>query len=341
MITETRKVPASALRLRGDFMQLRFAAADAEVEGQKPDGRRRFHMVANTGKPMQLGYWGRFVIDFTGLRFKQRIAVLADHLVDQRIGFTEKLEVTDEGLVAEGTMLRNEKAAAILKDADDGFPWQASLWLEPESVLVLGEGETANVNGQVVEGPCYVAKAGTVREVSFVALGADDDAYAEAKASGAAEVEIQILREETMTKPATAAAEPMTAAQLQKDHPTLLAEITADAIKAALAAERERVASILDACDDGQLKLGAQLLKAGVSASEGIAKINEDLRGQMKLARAGTLKGPQSTQSLADGNGGVDADLDPEGKVRAQFPQDERGQKAYDAWRAKRGARAS
>lgn len=340
---ETRKVPLSALRLRGDFLSLKFDAAQPAAADSKP-ARRRFRLVANTGKPMDLGYyWGKFVIELSGLRFNQRMAVLADHDVKLRVGATDSVKVSEEGLVAEGQMLSNDSAKAILADADDGFPWQASLWLEPDEILVLDEKQKAVVNGVEMEGPLNVARSGLVREVSFVALGADNDATAEAKA-GAELVELKFsrLREEPMAETKKDDGKPvtLTAAEVQKQFPAQIAELCASAAEAAVTAERDRTATLLSACDGSQLELVVKLHKEGVAGSDGVLKLNADLRTKLAAKAAGTLGGEQTIKSLGAGNTGHDADLDPEGKVRASFPQDERGTKAYEAWKARARQRA-
>ena len=55
------------------------------------------------------------------------------------------------------------------------------------------------------------------------------------------------------------------------------------------------------------------------------------LKTKLAAARSATLGGKQTTASLSGGNADEGTN-DPQGKLRAQFPSDERGQKAYEAY---------
>lgn len=345
--TERRKIPIAQCRLRGDFIKMEIAAAAPAADGKKA---RTFRLVANTGKPMYLGwYWGDLVIDLSGVAMKAQLPVLLDHMTSCRVGFTKSTKVEDGAIVAEGQMLdpeRNEYCREVLVDADAGFPWQCSVGFEPELVQVLSEGEVAEVNGSSVSGPMKIARRGTLREVSFCALGADDDTSADVAAGAATSVECEFEHEaqEPMDKE-TKTPTTLSAADVQKAHPAQVAELCASAAsaaaQAAVGAERERASSILAACGDGQLKLGVDLVKEGVSASTALERINKDLREKLAAAKAGTIDGSQSTKSTEGGNTGADAEVDPKGELRASFPQDERGQKAYEAYVRNRKNRAS
>src|SRR5690606_32537707 len=63
--------------------------------------------------------------------------------------------------------------------------WQMSIGASIEKVVFLEEGETASVNGRRVSGPAYIVRQSTLNEVSFVALGADDNTSAKVAANAA------------------------------------------------------------------------------------------------------------------------------------------------------------
>lgn len=334
--TELKDVPTAACRLRGPFVELELAP---KAEGDGKAARRRFKLKAYTGKVVHLWYWGPYVIDLKGVEAKQQLPVLMDHRADLRVGYSESVKVAGDAITAEGVFLTNENAQQILRDSDEGFPWQVSVGVDHHEVERLFLGETAEVNGQKVEGPCLIARKTTLREVSIVALGADDDTTAAAaSANTGATVKVAITeneREEPMgetTIPKTT----LTAAQVKEQHPTQVAELcaaaAAGAAQAAVTAERERTTAILSICHESQGKLGLQLVKDGVSTTDATAKLHADLSQKLDAAKAASLGGTQTTTALGGGNTGVDTSVDPKGELRAAFPNDERGQKAYEAY---------
>lgn len=331
--TELQNVPIRANRWRGDLVKLELGAMGGS---DGTDKRRTFKLRAYTGKKVQLWYWGPYVIDLEGVEFKQQVPALLDHDAGLRVGFTEKVSVDNGAIVCEGTFLTNENATTILRDADDGFPWQVSVGVDHVEVQRLFQEETALVNGQVVAGPCLIARKTILREVSLVSLGADDDTTAAAaSANVGATVQVAISHEGTqMTKTTETPAQPpatLTAAQVREAHPAQVAELAAGAAQAAVAAERDRVTAILEACDGEQAELGRELVKSGASVGDATAKLHADLKAKLAASRSATLGGKQTTTSLSGGNSDENTN-DPQGKLRAQFPSDERGQKAFEAY---------
>jgi hypothetical protein len=57
--------------------------------------------------------------------------------------------------------------------ADDGFPWQLSVRIYPETVLSIGDGDSVNINGSLIQGPCSVLKDNLIRAINFCDVGAD------------------------------------------------------------------------------------------------------------------------------------------------------------------------
>lgn len=69
-------------------------------------------------------------------------------------------------------------AQEVIATSENGFPWQASLGANADKVVFIPEGKTATANSREFKGPVYIARKSTLGEVSFVALGADDDTEA-------------------------------------------------------------------------------------------------------------------------------------------------------------------
>lgn len=135
-------------------------------------GPRRFVQRANSGRPFS--YLGEtVVIDLFDLKLGERIPALLDHDPTRRAGVIDAHAVTDNGLELRGYFLANSAANEVIADADAGFPWQASVRTEAEAVDQIPKGKAIEVNGETYQGPMTVHRRVTVRESSFVALGAD------------------------------------------------------------------------------------------------------------------------------------------------------------------------
>ncbi len=80
-------------------------------------------------------------------------------------------------------------AQEVIATSENGFPWQASLGANADKVVFIPEGKTATANSREFKGPVYIARRSTLGEVSFVALGADDDTEARIAAGQAGDDE--------------------------------------------------------------------------------------------------------------------------------------------------------
>lgn len=163
--------PGEPLALAADVT---FTAAHGEGNEQK-----RFDMVAYTGSPMKIrGYRSPVVVDLAGLNVpNQNRPILLDHAsdVDSIAGQSDSISVIDGKLVVSGEILAGgTRVDNVLTLASRGFKWQASIGANPEKVEDLRSGETALVNGTEVAGPLSLVRQATLREISIVAMGADD-----------------------------------------------------------------------------------------------------------------------------------------------------------------------
>lgn len=87
------------------------------------------------------------------------------------------------------SICRTPPAQEVIATSENGFPWQASLGANADKVVFIPEGKTANANSREFKGPVYIARKSTLGEVSFVALGADDDTEARIAANQALDVD--------------------------------------------------------------------------------------------------------------------------------------------------------
>jgi phage major head subunit gpT-like protein len=146
-------------------------------------------MTAYTGGAMQLAGW-RYpvVVDLAGLRVpKKSRPILKDHDARQIVGHTDEIAVAERSLEVAGVISGTGAVAQeIIATSENGFPWQASLGAIAEKVVFITEGKTATANGREFTGPVYIARRSMLGEVSFVALGADDETFARVAAGAGA-----------------------------------------------------------------------------------------------------------------------------------------------------------
>lgn len=313
---ESKDVPRGACQLRAaQTFPVRFAETPAEgaaADGDEPQIEQgRFRMEpALAGAILGHWYWGNLFVDFDGLDMPKQVAVLQEHWNEKRLGFTTSLKVEKGvGLVVEGQFLDNEHAAAVRADAEQGFPWEASVHLTPLSVEYVERGVTAKVNGQSVQGPANVFRQSRLREVSFVTIGADAETSAQTF-NEKDTLSVPHTRREPMTEKKTDAAEPQ-------------GQDVKAASEEAQKIERERVSAILAETTPEQQELAQKLIADGVELSDARKQINDDLRKRLSekpsagdAARFEGSADEPDTQSLQAGGGsagGVAAGAAPEG----------------------------
>ena len=153
-------------------LEIKLAAALPVALAGRADEVRTFKGTANSGKPF--GYGGtQAVVDFEGLRHKASVPVLLEHSLLKMAGVC-RLSVTADGLIAEGSLLSNEFGTQIAEAADQGFPWEISVYVQAESFEMLEAGASLTVNGGEVHSPAVVMRRCTVREVSFILIDTAD-----------------------------------------------------------------------------------------------------------------------------------------------------------------------
>ncbi|WP_312309856.1 hypothetical protein [Acinetobacter variabilis] len=150
---------------------------DQAEDGKK---KRTFSGVAYSGEVItDHWYWDRIIFDLDSMQIKGRIPALLDHSTRQRAGAINSHSIDHQnGLTVSGDLMSNEFGTQVAQDSDDGFPWQMSVRIEPSAVEEIQAGASVTVNGKVHQGPITVFRGGRIREVSFCALGADDNTNA-------------------------------------------------------------------------------------------------------------------------------------------------------------------
>ena len=175
---------ADNLKLSTDVTFLQAAEGDASA------GVKKFRIVAYTGAPIRQG-WSRepVVIDLAGMTLPSTIPIVMGH--DYSLGSIlgqGRPSVQGNELIVEGEILADsETARQVLALAAAGYQWQASVGADVGRHLRFGDDQTTTANGQTLVGPVRVVRASTLRETSFVTLGADRSTAISIAAEEAAE----------------------------------------------------------------------------------------------------------------------------------------------------------
>lgn len=279
-------IPKSAchIKLADDALEV----SEPQEEGRKP----RFRMRVNSGIPMSHAYFGTLAVQLDGVNWQNKhVPALLDHDPTRRVGYTTKLYLDeDEGLVAEGILLSNPDAATVRQDSMDGFPWQASCYLQADAITQVPEGEELSVNGHAVLGPATVFDAAQLREVTFCALGQDPNTSSDATlhdGSATVRAKLSVVESSTMND---------SPEQTAQEHAPV---VDVDAVRLeAQRAESERVAYILECAADAQINLARELIKQGVSERDAALKLAQDMRDRDSTSAA-TLSETKATQPLS------------------------------------------
>ncbi len=256
---EADSVPNS-LRIvcdEGTSVTLQAAAA---VEEGKP-ALRKFSMVAYTGGAMTLAGWQYpVVVDLAGMRVTRKSRpILKDHDRGSIVGHTEDIGVTDSSLNVAGVISGvGSTAQEVIATSENGFPWQASLGASADRVVFIPEGRTAQANGRDFAGPIYIARKSTLGEVSFVALGADDDTEARVAAGRVTDDEADgddVLDGDDTPEPVNSSLQLGNA----KPQPTSPLQ----AMRSEAAGESRRIAGIRKLCAGEHAELEARAIEEG------------------------------------------------------------------------------
>lgn len=164
----------SNLSIRADVQFLR---ADAgEGEGLSKPRVPRFRMDAYTGGAIRQA-WSRepVVIDLAGLRIPEVVPIVFGHDYDLASVLGQGNAVASgASLVLDGAILAESEAATqVVRLGDKGYRWQASIGADVDEQRLVDGGESVTVNGQTFQGPVRIVSRSSLRECSFVTLGAD------------------------------------------------------------------------------------------------------------------------------------------------------------------------
>ncbi|MEG2431981.1 MAG: hypothetical protein RSA84_16910 [Acinetobacter sp.] len=151
-----------------------------DIEKSTEEGKKRtFTGVAYSGEVIQGHYyWGNVIFDLDTIQMKTPLGALIDHDTGRRAGVVRNFTKDNQGgLKVSGDLLSNKNGQEVAQDSDEGYPWEMSVYIVPGSIEEVDRGEVV-VNGKTLKGPITIFRNGVIREVSFCALGADDNTSA-------------------------------------------------------------------------------------------------------------------------------------------------------------------
>ena len=165
--------------IEADAEPLELLAMEDGGDDEQPK-LKKFAINAYTGGKMNVGFGAPVVVDLSGIKVSAKSRpILKDHDPTKVIGHTTNVNINAGSIKAEGVVSgANQHVEELIASSGNGFPWQASIGAQIDSVSEIDRGETVQVNGRTFRGPLLVARKSTLKEISFVALGADDNTNA-------------------------------------------------------------------------------------------------------------------------------------------------------------------
>lgn len=158
-----------------DRSKLLFSVPNISLEAPADGAKRKFKGTAYAGGLVDgHWYWGRqgVVFDLDSIQINTPSPLLEEHGSGTRIGVVTGVSL-ENGINVSGDFLTNDDAKRIVQDSDDGFPFQMSIFIDPESIEEIASGSTVNVNGQTFTGPITVFRKNRIREFTICTTGAD------------------------------------------------------------------------------------------------------------------------------------------------------------------------
>jgi hypothetical protein len=155
-----------------------FLTASVDIQAAAKDKPPRVAILAYAGGAMTVSGWGPVVVDLAGLDITGAVPLLSDHNSDLAgIVGHGAATVVNHQLHVNGTITSTTEASKqIVELGKSGFPFQASVGVQPTERRSVSAGEKVNVNGKTITATgdgFTLVRSGKLREVSIVAIGAD------------------------------------------------------------------------------------------------------------------------------------------------------------------------
>ncbi len=192
--------------------------------------------------------------------------ILKDHDRASIVGHTNDIAINEAKLEVAGVISGvGATAQEVVATSENGFPWQASLGASADKVVFIPEGRSAEANNREFSGPLYIARKSTLGEVSFVALGADDDTEARIAAGQRDEVDEfnDDLEDDSELEPVNASLE-----LDRKPKKVAAVNPAISKMRREIVAESKRIAGIRTICAGKHIEVEARAIEEGWSLSQ-------------------------------------------------------------------------
>ncbi len=266
------------------------------------------HVAAYSGGLMTVAGFGPLVIDIEGIESPERVPLLADH--ENRINAVLGSGTPARGdgrLAVEGTLSRtNELALRVIELHRDGVPLQASVGAEPLETERIAKGKQVVVNGRTIRAEAssfLLVRRSRLKHVAIVPNGADGSTSVNIAAAAAATKEINMefaqwieaqgFAAADLDEKQTSSLQAMFDAQAggtNRPGATAGKDVAATAVadlRAELAAETARVATIRKVCGGKHADIEAQAIGEGWDANRTELEVMRQDRPKAPAIHAG------------------------------------------------------
>ena len=163
------------------------ASGELSIEAAAGDGPPTFTMnPAYSGGVLNVAnYRYPVVAAVDGISWDRLPKIRRNHEDNARVGHATEVTVLDNAVHVTGLVsATGQVAQEVLADAANGYPWQSSVTLIPQTrAKFIKAGQTLTANGREFAGPVYYVERSQLTEVSFVDVGGDREANANIAAS--------------------------------------------------------------------------------------------------------------------------------------------------------------
>jgi len=232
--------------------------------------------LAYSGGKMNLPGWKHpVVVDLAGLAIPESVPLLTNHenRTTSRVGQVSA-KIEDGSLMIEGEITSTSgTASGIVEQAKAGADWQLSIGAEVTDSEFVKAG-TREVNGIEHEAPFYHIKQSTLREVSVVAVGADNATQMKVAAMFNLTGAFQKNKTDSNEKES----------QMDKDKTNKKVISEADVAAKAIADERARVSAIGKICMGEHDAIEAKAIEEGWETERTSAAVLQAIRDARPVA---------------------------------------------------------
>lgn len=190
---QTNLVPAEALMLQ---VGIEFGDNGEDAKTAPVKLLARTHAINHP-------YWGQIEHDFGGMQHKSRIPLDFCHDQKEIVGYANRFDITDEGLVLSGaiTPYKDDRASEIVHKQRLGVPYEASIDFRGSiGIEKVVEGQQAEVNGHTFDGPGFIVRKWTLRGCAVCPHGADSNTSTTFSDNQPGEYPVEIMENKQMSE---------------------------------------------------------------------------------------------------------------------------------------------